>query len=77
MHVADGETFDLIASGMHCGHALIVGTFVEWQYRSSAGHDRLCELTFYNDGRAERTDYFDGRILQMIAIPERPQSRGA
>jgi hypothetical protein len=49
------------------------GIIVERRVQLSGGHDCLCELTFYNDGTAERTDYFDGRILRMNSVPTRPQ----
>lgn len=49
------------------------GIIVERRVQLADGHDCLCELTFYNNGEAERTDYFDGRILRMTSIPARPQ----
>jgi hypothetical protein len=48
------------------------GIIVERRFQSPPGHDCLWELTFYNDGRAERTDYFNGRIRQMNSIPRQP-----
>lgn len=48
------------------------GIIVERRARI-AGEDRLCELTFYNDGHAERTDYLNGRVVRMISIPRNPQ----
>ncbi len=47
------------------------GIIVERRVPTPNG-DSLCELTFYNDGIAERTDYFNGRILQMNSIPPSP-----
>ena len=41
------------------------GIIVERRVQLADGHDCLCELTFYNNGTAERTDYFDGRILDL------------
>jgi hypothetical protein len=51
------------------------GVIVERRAQLLNGSDCLCELTFYNDGSAERTDYFNGKIRQMVSIPPRP--RGA
>lgn len=48
------------------------GVIVERRMRLENGHECVCELTFYNDGRVERTDYYDGRILQMTPIPRQP-----
>ena len=53
------------------------GLIVERRSQSPNGDDRLCELTFYNDGRAEETDFFNGRVLQMNSIPQGPQGQGA
>ena len=47
------------------------GIIVERRFQSSSGNDCLWQLTFYNDGRAERTDYVNGRIRQMISRPHR------
>jgi len=48
------------------------GIILERRVRSASGHDWLCELTLSNDGTAERTDYLDGRILQMNMLPGHP-----
>lgn len=48
------------------------GLIVERRVQLPNGNDCLCELTFYNDGNAERTDYFNGKIRQMVSIPPRP-----
>lgn len=51
------------------------GIIVERRVDLDNGHECVCELTFYNDGRAERTDYHDGRVLQLAAIPWQPCGR--
>lgn len=48
------------------------GVIVERRVRFPNGPDSICELTFYNNGIAERTDYVDGKILRMGPIPSRP-----
>jgi hypothetical protein len=48
------------------------GVIIERRVRMASGHEWLCELTFYNDERAERTDYYDGRVVQVAAIPRQP-----
>lgn len=48
------------------------GIIVERRITSANGQEFLWELTFYNDGSAERTDYLDGRVLRMISIPRDP-----
>lgn len=53
------------------------GIVVEWRVKSADGHESLWELTFYNDERAERTDYYDGRVMQMTAIPRQPHGLNA
>ena len=45
------------------------GIIIERRARCRAGHDYLYELTFYNDGSAESTVYFDGRVVSMNPIP--------
>jgi len=47
------------------------GIIVERRARIT-GKDSLCELTFYNDGRAERTDYINGRVVEMLPIQQNP-----
>jgi len=42
----------------------------------SGGRQFLSELTFYNDGSAERTDYCNGKIWQMTPIPQKPDDLG-
>jgi hypothetical protein len=37
--------------------------------------DCVCELTFYNNGSAERTDYVQGRVVFLGAIPQHPRIR--
>lgn len=51
------------------------GLIVERRVTLPTGEDLLCELTFYNDGRAERTDYVNGRIREMNPIPQLPLDR--
>ena len=51
------------------------GIIVERRQRLPNGQEVLCELTFYNDARAERTDYLDGHVLHMSSIPWRPLPR--
>ena len=53
------------------------GIIVERRVKLRDGHEYLSELTFYNDGRAERTDYSNGRVLQMTSIPRYPQAMDA
>lgn len=53
------------------------GIIVERREVWPNGQVWLSELTFYNDGNAERTDYVDGRVMQMSMLPLRPQSQGA
>lgn len=48
------------------------GVIVERRVRYPNSSDCLCELTFYNNGTAERTDYLNGKIRQMGPIPLRP-----
>lgn len=48
------------------------GVIVERREKLANGHECVCELTFYNDGHAERTDYYDGRVLQMLPITHQP-----
>lgn len=50
------------------------GLIIERRVNVANGHEFLCELTFYNDERAERTDYFDGRIVHMGPIPRNPNT---
>jgi hypothetical protein len=49
------------------------GIIVERRASLPGGQDQLCELTFYNDGNAEQTDYLDGRIVRMVPIPRPTQ----
>lgn len=53
------------------------GIIVERRATLPNGHECMCELTFYNDESAERTDYVDGRVVQMSSIPYRRQWRNA
>lgn len=48
------------------------GIIVERRSQLPGGQEALCELTFLNDDTAERTDYLNGRVRQMTAIPPRP-----
>ncbi len=48
------------------------GIIVERRFTSANGGEYLWELTFYNHGSNERTDYVDGRVLRMISIPRDP-----
>jgi hypothetical protein len=48
------------------------GLIIERRVNLANGHEVLCELTFYNDERAERTDYYDGRIIQIGPLPRNP-----
>lgn len=48
------------------------GIIVERRVRLANGRECVCELTFYNNGLAERTDYYDGRIVRMGLIPWQP-----
>jgi hypothetical protein len=36
------------------------------------GRESICELTFYNDGRAELTSYVAGRVEALFEIPRNP-----
>lgn len=47
------------------------GIIVERRSTTPNGQEYLCELTFYNDERSERTDYVDGRVVQIASIPRR------
>ena len=49
------------------------GIIVERRVALPNGTECLCELTFYNDARAERTDYLNGRVSQMTSIPLNPR----
>lgn len=49
------------------------GIIVERRQTYADGRDAACELTFYNDGRAERTDYVNGRVRYMGSIPASPE----
>jgi len=53
------------------------GVIVERRVKLANGHECVCELTFYNDERAERTDYYDGRVLEMASIPRQPYGLNA
>jgi hypothetical protein len=48
------------------------GVIVERRVQSNNSHDCICELTFYNSGRAERTDYRDGKVLEICEISYLP-----
>lgn len=48
------------------------GIIIERRVTSDDGHECVCELTFYNNESAERTDYYDGRILRMGPMPWHP-----
>lgn len=37
------------------------------------GQESICELTFYNDGRAEFTAYLNGRVESLTDIPLNPE----
>lgn len=52
------------------------GVIVERRVQLSGGRQFLSELTFYNDGSAERTDYCNGRIWQMTPILQKPDGLG-
>ncbi|MFO7904157.1 MAG: hypothetical protein ACQESR_20755 [Planctomycetota bacterium] len=51
------------------------GLIVERRVTLPTREDCLCELTFYNDGHAERTDYVNGRIREINPIPQHPLDR--
>ena len=53
------------------------GVIVERRATLPDGREWVWELTFYNTANAERTDYVDGRVLQIVPIPQRPQAAGA
>jgi hypothetical protein len=36
------------------------------------GRESICELTFYNDGRAKMTRYLDGRVENLLDIAANP-----
>lgn len=46
------------------------GIIMERRSRAPSGHDYLCELTFYNNGSSEITEYFDGRVQQIDSLPK-------
>ncbi|MEX0794147.1 MAG: hypothetical protein WD045_13510 [Pirellulaceae bacterium] len=48
------------------------GIIVERRTKSVAGHDFIFELTFYNNGEAEWTEFIDGRVRRMEPMPSCP-----
>lgn len=49
------------------------GIIVERRGRGPNGIESVCELTFYNNEHAERTDYLNGRLLSITPIVWRPR----
>lgn len=50
------------------------GIIIQQRNRSIDGHEHLFELTLYNDGKAEVTQYIDGRIVTMRFVPTIPST---
>jgi hypothetical protein len=48
------------------------GIIVERRTKSAGGHDFILELTFYNNGEAELTEFIDGRVRCMDPISPFP-----
>jgi len=48
------------------------GIIVERRGKFADKYDCICQFTFYNNHKAERTDYIEGRVQKISPIPFRP-----
>jgi hypothetical protein len=51
------------------------GLIIDRRVVLSDGRESICELTFYNDGRAELTAYLNGRVESLMDISLNPETQ--